>query len=42
MTTAVREVLADDPELVDPRKYLAPGRQAMTRTVCDLLAVLDP
>ena len=42
MTAAVREVLANDPELVDPRKYLSPARAAMTRTVSELLAVLAP
>jgi fructose-bisphosphate aldolase class II len=42
MTTAVREVLASDPELVDPRTYLSPARAAMTRTVLDLLDAIDP
>jgi fructose-bisphosphate aldolase class II len=39
-TAAVRASLAADAELVDPRKYLAPGRAAMSATVRDLLGVL--
>jgi fructose-bisphosphate aldolase class II len=33
MTSAVRQVLAGNPALVDPRKYLAPARDEMTETV---------
>lgn len=40
MTGAVRSVLDDDRRLVDPRKYLAPGREAMTAAVARLLEVL--
>ena len=32
-TGAVRQVLADDAELVDPRKYLGPGRDAQIEVV---------
>lgn len=39
MTGAVRQVLAADPALVDPRKYLAPAREAMAETVTRLLLV---
>jgi fructose-bisphosphate aldolase class II len=37
MTAAVRAALADDPALVDPRKYLDPARTAMQREVEHLL-----
>jgi fructose-bisphosphate aldolase, class II len=40
MTAAVRSALDADPSLVDPRKYLAPARDAMAMTVRDLIAVL--
>jgi fructose-bisphosphate aldolase, class II len=40
MTGAVRAVLDADPELVDPRKYLAPGRDAMTTAVAHALEVI--
>ncbi|PRY14497.1 class II fructose-bisphosphate aldolase [Kineococcus rhizosphaerae] len=39
-TRAVREVLADRPELVDPRKYVAPGREAVAAEVERLLRLL--
>ena len=39
MTAAVRSSL-DDPALVDPRKYLAPARAAMTAVVAHVLTVL--
>ncbi len=39
-TAAVRERLADDPKLVDPRKYLGPAREAVAREVSRLLGVL--
>lgn len=39
-TDAVRTALAADS--VDPRKYLAPARTAMTQTAAQLLNVLDP
>ncbi|MCM1011051.1 class II fructose-bisphosphate aldolase [Brevibacterium sp. XM4083] len=38
-TGAVRETLAVDPRLVDPRKYLAPGREAFAAEVTRLLAL---
>ena len=45
-TARVRAALAAEPELVDPRRYLAPAREAMTETVtrfCRLVAgELDP
>jgi fructose-bisphosphate aldolase, class II len=40
LTAAIRQALGDA-DLVDPRKYLAPGRAAMTQTVAHLLEVLD-
>lgn len=40
MTGAVREVLDAHPDLVDPRKYLAPGRDAMTEAVVRVLEVM--
>jgi fructose-bisphosphate aldolase, class II len=40
MTGAVRATLDADPALVDPRKYLAPGRDAMTAAVRHVLEVL--
>ncbi len=40
MTDAIRRYVADRPGTVDPRAYLAAGRQAMTDTVTRLLAVL--
>ena len=39
-TTEVRAVLAAAPTVVDPRKYLAPGRDAMARIVAAQLSVL--
>ena len=39
-TAEVRTVLADQPTVVDPRKYLAPGRDAMAAVVAAQLAVL--
>ncbi|WP_055489456.1 class II fructose-bisphosphate aldolase [Streptomyces sp. TP-A0356] len=40
MTGAIREFLAQHPEAVDSRKYLAVGREAMARTVARLVTVL--
>ncbi|MEP6667020.1 MAG: class II fructose-bisphosphate aldolase [Nocardioidaceae bacterium] len=40
MTAAVREALAGDIELVDPRKYLGPGRDAIAAEVSRLLTLL--
>lgn len=40
-TRAVREALEDDRALTDPRTYLAPARDAVTRTVRELLAVVS-
>jgi fructose-bisphosphate aldolase class II len=37
----VRDRLAADPALVDPRKYLAPARDRMAEAVERMLAVLD-
>jgi fructose-bisphosphate aldolase class II len=39
-TSAVREALAADPALVDPRKYIAPGRDAVSVEVQRLLTLL--
>jgi fructose-bisphosphate aldolase, class II len=41
MTAAIRERLDADPDLVDPRKYLAPARDRMAAAVQDLLGLLD-
>jgi fructose-bisphosphate aldolase class II len=40
-TAALREALAAAPDLVDPRKYVGPGRSAVAREVTRLLAVLQ-
>jgi fructose-bisphosphate aldolase class II len=40
LTRALREGLADDPEVTDPRRYLAPARDAMREAVVRLLDVL--
>ena len=42
MTSAIRATLDEQPELVDPRRYLAPAREAMAAAVSHLLAVLTP
>ena len=39
-TAAIRDALADHPEWVDPRSYLAPARAAMACAAYDLLCVL--
>ncbi|AXK34627.1 ketose-bisphosphate aldolase [Streptomyces armeniacus] len=39
-TGAVRDVLAQRPELVDPRRYLGPAREAMADEVARILGVL--
>ena len=39
-TGQIREVLQASPELVDPRKYIAPGRDAIASEVARLLALL--
>ncbi|MFV0137520.1 class II fructose-bisphosphate aldolase [Streptomyces sp. HMX87] len=41
MTGAVREYLAANPEAVDSRGYLTVGRQAMVRTVTEIIRVVD-
>jgi fructose-bisphosphate aldolase class II len=41
MTRSIRETLAGDPELVDPRKYLAPARDAIAASVCELIGVIS-
>jgi fructose-bisphosphate aldolase class II len=41
MTGAVRAALAADESLVDPRKYLAPARDAIAETVRALSAVIS-
>lgn len=40
MTDAVRAVLAEQPSLVDPRKYLGPARDAVAAEVARLCAVI--
>jgi ketose-bisphosphate aldolase len=42
MTAAVREALASDDRLVDPRKYLGPGREAVAAEVERLLRLIGP
>ncbi len=39
-TGTVRERLAADPSVVDPRKYIAPARDAMAAVVAHMLAVI--
>jgi fructose-bisphosphate aldolase, class II len=39
-TVAVRASLAEDPSLVDPRRYLGPAREAVAAEACRLLRVL--
>ncbi|MEO3937640.1 class II fructose-bisphosphate aldolase [Dermatophilaceae bacterium Soc4.6] len=41
-TAAVRERLASEPTLTDPRRYLGPARSAVADTVTALLAVVGP
>ncbi|MEU3338154.1 class II fructose-bisphosphate aldolase [Streptomyces sp. NPDC002144] len=40
MTAAIREFLAAHPEAVDSRQYLSVGREAMVRTVTDIVRTL--
>jgi fructose-bisphosphate aldolase class II len=40
-TGSVRDLLADDAHLVDPRRYLTPAREAMAETVAHLLKVVS-
>jgi fructose-bisphosphate aldolase class II len=40
MTAAIREFLAAHPDAVDSRKYLSVGREAMARTVTELVEVM--
>jgi fructose-bisphosphate aldolase class II len=40
-TASVRTVLDDHPSLVDPRRYLGAGRQAMSAEVARLIRVLE-
>lgn len=40
MTTAVRAALDGDAQLVDPRKYLGPGREAISAEVARLLRLM--
>lgn len=42
MTDSVRATLATDPTLVDPRRYLAPARTAMSDAVHAVLSSLPP
>ena len=40
-TGAVREYLVSDPKVVDPRKYIAQGRDAMADVVAHFISVLS-
>lgn len=40
MTTAVRKQLAAEPDMADPRRWMQPGRHAVTTRVASLLAKL--
>jgi fructose-bisphosphate aldolase class II len=40
LTREVRSILTQDRDMTDPRRYLGPGRQAMTDTVAALLKVI--
>ncbi|MET8761890.1 class II fructose-bisphosphate aldolase [Lentzea sp. NPDC004782] len=40
-TASVRTALDDDPKLVDPRRYLGAGREAMSAEVARLIRVLE-
>lgn len=40
LTAAVREVLAAEPDVSDPRRWLRPAREAVTRRVATLLTAL--
>ncbi|MGC3000691.1 class II fructose-bisphosphate aldolase [Streptomyces sp. G35A] len=42
MTGAIRRFLTDHPEAADSRGYLTAGREAMTRTVADVIRTLGP
>ena len=42
LAAAVRQALAANADLVDPRKYLGPGRDAVTEEVARLLKLLAP
>jgi len=42
MTAAVRDALARDESLVDPRKYVGPGRDAIAAEAERLLLLLAP
>lgn len=41
LTDEVRRYLADNPSVVDPRKYLGAGREAVTEEVVRLLSVIN-
>jgi fructose-bisphosphate aldolase class II len=41
-TAAVRAALTNDPNMVDARRYLGPGRDAMTQVVAEALAAVSP
>ncbi|MEV6376857.1 class II fructose-bisphosphate aldolase [Micromonospora musae] len=41
LTGSVRRTLADQPELVDPRRWLAPAREAMAETVAHFCRVVS-
>lgn len=42
LTARVKQALESEPGMVDPRRYLGPGRTAVTNEVARLLRVLDP
>ena len=39
-TEGVRRALADDPALVDPRRYIRPGREAVAAETSRILTLL--
>jgi len=39
-TNEIRQLLGANPQLVDPRKYIAPGREAVASEVARLLRLL--
>jgi fructose-bisphosphate aldolase class II len=41
MTRSVRSILGSDATMVDPRKYLAPAREAIATTVRDLIGTIS-
>ena len=40
LTAKIREVFEKDPAVIDPRKYLGPGREAITKMVRHKMQIL--